>query len=221
VSYRTICPCSSLVSRTCAPSRLPSATAVGKWGHPRLLLLSVLMAGAALVPQAKAASIPYPLSDFVCTNSNADGGAVSPDGGISVILTGGNNGSGLSGTTDLLAIATGPGPIEFQYIYFSLDAPTFDRAGYLIGDQFTPLADTTGQFGSASFLVMGGDIFGFRVATDDNNGEPGVFTISDFSVASTAVPEPATLPLVLAAAMAMAVGIRRGRYLKRIQENRL
>ena len=106
-------------------------------------------------------------------------------------------------------------------LFRSLDAPTFDRAGYLIGDQFTPLADTTGQFGSALFLVMGGDIFGFRVATDDNTQEPGVFTISDFRVDSTAVPEPATLPLVLAAAMAMAVGIRRGRYLKRIQENRL
>ena len=190
-----------------------------KGGRSRLLLLLVLMAGAALQPQAKAASIPYPLSFFVLTNSNADGTAVSPDGGISVILTGGNNGSGLSGTTDLLAIARGPGPIEFQYTYFSLDAPTFDRAGYLIGDQFTPLADTTGQFGSASFLVIGGDTFGFRVATDDNTGEPGVFTISDFSVASTAVPEPATLPLVLAA-MAMAAGIRRGRYLHQTQENR-
>jgi hypothetical protein len=179
------------------------------------------MAGAALVPQAKAASIPYPLSDFVLTNLNADGTAVSLDGGISVILTGGNNGSGLSGTTDLLAIATGPGPIEFQYTYSSVDDPTFDWAGYLVGDQFSRLADTNGQFGSASFLVMGGDIFGFRVVTDDNTQEPGVFTISDFRVDSTAVPEPATLPLVLAAAMAIAVGIRRGRYLKRSQENRL
>ena len=219
MSCSTIYSRSSLVSRTWPPSRLRSATAVGKWGRLRLLLLSVSMAGAALVPQAKAASIPYPLSDFVLTNLNADGTAVSPDGGISVILTGGNNGSGLSGTTDLLAIATGPGSIEFQYTYFSVDQPTFDQAGYLIGDQFTPLADTTGQFGSALFLVMGGDIFGFRVATDDNTGEPGVFTISDFSVASTAVPEPATLPLVLAA-MAMAAGIRRGRYLHQTQENR-
>ena len=219
MNFGKICRRSSLVSRIWAPSRRRSATAAGKWRRARLLLLSVLMAGAALEPQAKAASIPYPLSFFLLTNSNADGTAVSPDGGISVILTGGNNGSGLSGTTDLLAIATGLGSIQFQYTYFSLDAPTFDRAGYLIGDQFTPLADTTGQFGSASFLVIGGDTFGFRVATDDNTGEPGVFTISDFSVASTAVPEPATLPLVLAA-MAMAAGIRRGRYLHQTQENR-
>lgn len=188
-------------------------------GRSRLLLLLVLMAGAALQPQAKAASIPYPLSFFVLTNSNADGNVFSPDGGISAILTGGNNGTGLSGTTDLLAIATGSGSIQFQYIYSSADLPAFDRAGYLIGQLFTPLADTDQQFGTATFLVMGGDTFGFRVETDDNTGEPGVFTISDFTVDSTAVPEPATLPLVLAA-MAMAAGIRRGRYLHQTQENR-
>lgn len=190
-----------------------------KGGRSRLLLLLVLMAGAALQPQAKAASIPYPLSFFVLTNSNADGNVFSPDGGISAILTGGNNGTGLSGTTDLLAIATGSGSIQFQYIYSSADLPAFDRAGYLIGQLFTPLADTDQQFGTATFLVMGGDTFGFRVETDDNTGEPGVFTISDFTVDSTAVPEPATLPLVLAA-MAMAAGIRRGRYLHQTQENR-
>src|SRR5450759_4567389 len=153
-------------------------------GRSRLLLLLVLMAGAALQPQAKAASIPYPRSFFVLTNSQADGNVFSPDGGISAILTGGNNGTGLSGTTDLLAIATGSGSIQFQYIYASADLPAFDRAGYLIGQLFTPLADTDQQFGTATFLVMGGDTFGFRVETDDNTGEPGVFTISDFTVDS-------------------------------------
>ena len=105
MNFGRICRRSPLVGRIWAPSRRRSATAAAKWGRARLLLLSVLMASSAIVPQAKAASIPYPLSDFVLTNSNADGTAVSPDGGISVILTGGNNGTGLSGTTDLLAIA--------------------------------------------------------------------------------------------------------------------
>lgn len=220
MSFRKIYQRASLISRIWAPSRLRSATAAGKWGRSRLLLLSVLMAGAALEPQAKAASIPYPLSFFVLTNSNADGTAVSPDGGISVILTGGNNGSGLSGTTDLVATATGPGSIQFQYTYSSVDDPGFDWAGYLIGQQFTNLADTGGQFGIAMFSVIGGDTFGFRVGTFDNTNEPGVFTISDFNVGSTPAPEPATQPLVLAAAMAMAAGMRRERYLHRSREKR-
>jgi hypothetical protein len=178
------------------------------------------LAGAILVPQAKAGLIPYQLSLFALVNTNADGTAVSPDGGKSVILTGGNNGTGLSGTTDLTTTATATGLIEFQYIYASLDDPMFDRGGFLVAGVFTPVADTDGQFGTTSFFVMTGDIFGFRVETDDNTQEPGVFTISEFNVNSTAAPEPATLPLVLLAAITMLIAFRRRRYLTRNQENR-
>lgn len=190
-----------------------------RYGTSRLLLL-LLLAGAILVPQAKAGLIPYQLSLFALVNTNADGTAVSPDGGKSVILTGGNNGTGLSGTTDLTTTATATGLIEFQYIYASLDDPMFDRGGFLVAGVFTPVADTDGQFGTTSFFVMTGDIFGFRVETDDNTQEPGVFTISEFNVNSTAAPEPATLPLVLLAAITMLIAFRRRRYLTRNQENR-
>jgi hypothetical protein len=190
-----------------------------RYGTSRLLLL-LLLAGAILVPQAKAGLIPYQLSLFALVNTNADGTAVSPDGGKSVILTGGNNGTGLSGTTDLTTTATATGLIEFQYIYASLDDPMFDRGGFLVAGIFTPVADTDGQFGTTSFFVMTGDIFGFRVETDDNTQEPGVFTISEFNVNSTAAPEPATLPLVLLAAITMLIAFRRRRYLTRNQENR-
>ena len=185
------------------------------------LLLFLLMAGAAFAPRAEAGLIPYQLSLFSVVNSNADGTAVSPDGGRSVILTGGNNGTGLSGTTDLITTATATGLIQFQYIYSSLDDPMFDRGGYLIAGIFTPVADTDGQFGMTSFFVMTGDIFGFRVETDDNTQEPGVFAISDFNVDAASTPEPATLPVVLVAAIAMLFAMRRGRYLTtQNQENR-
>ncbi len=184
------------------------------------LLLSLLLAGVALAPRAEAGLIPYQLSLFSVVNTNADGTAVSPDGGESVILTGGNNGSGLSGTTDLITTATAAGLIQFQYIYSSLDSPMFDRGGYLVAGVFTPVADTNGQFGITSFFVMTGDIFGFRVETDDNTQEPGVFTISDFNVDTASAPEPATLPLVLVAVIAILFAMRRGRYLTQNQENR-
>ena len=96
----------------------------------------------------------------------------------------------------------------------------FDRGGYLVAGVFTPVADTDGQFGTTSFFVMTGDIFGFRVETDDNTQEPGVFAISEFNVDTTSAPEPATLPLVLVAAIAMLFAMRRGRYLTQNQENR-
>jgi hypothetical protein len=159
-------------------------------------------------PAARAAGIPYTMNAFGLINNNADGFAISPDGGLSVILTGGNNGSGLTGTTDLVTTANASGIIAFSYMYSSVDMPGFDWAGYLIGNLFTQLADTDGQAGTASFTVSAGDIFGFRVETFDNTQEPGVFTIDGFSVAADAAPEPATLPLA-AAAVAICIWRRR------------
>ncbi len=205
MKYRMLFRCSSFVTARRGPSRL---------------LLFLLLAGAVFAPRAEAGLIPYQLSLFSLVNTNADGTAVSPDGGKSVILTGGNNGSGLTGTTDLITTATATGLIEFQYIYSSLDQPMFDRGGYLVAGVFTPVADTDGQFGTTSFFVMTGDIFGFRVETDDNTQEPGVFAISEFNVDTTSAPEPSTLPLVLVAAIAMLFAVRRARYLTQNQENR-
>ena len=191
----------------------------GRQTRTTLSLFWFLIAGAAL-QQAKASSIPYPLNVFTVVNSNADGTAASPDGGISVILTGGNNGSGLTGMTDLITTATGDGTISFQYSYSSLDAPGFDWAGYVIGSQFTQLADTDGEFGTAAFSVMVGDTFGFRVVTFDNTSEPGIFTISDFSSGASSVPEPSPRWVVLSTALAMSAAIGRRRYVQRLQEKR-
>ncbi|MCU1237531.1 MAG: hypothetical protein JWP63_5498, partial [Candidatus Solibacter sp.] len=137
------------------------------------------------------------------------------DGGLSVTLTGGNNGSGLTGFTDLSATATQAGLIAFQYMYASLDLPGFDWAGYFVGALFTQLADTDGDSGTASFPVALGDTFGFRVVTFDNTQEPGVFTVSDFS---SDVPEPCSLPLV-AAALAATISIGRRRSTQSSREN--
>jgi hypothetical protein len=87
-----------------------------------------------------------------------------------------------------------PVTFQFDYSYVSLDAPGYDRAGYFIGLVFTALADTSGQSGSASVFVDAGDQFGFRIETDDNTGEPGIFTVSTF--AASAAPEPANIYLI-------------------------
>lgn len=164
--------------------------------------------GLVLVPQAKAAFIGnYSLANSTLTNTNADGSVTTPDNGQTIVLTGGNNGSGLLGMTDLLFTAAGSGPVQFHYSYSSLDFPGSDFAGYLVGNNFTNLATFDGATGSANFTVSLGQPFGFRVVTEDNTGEPGVFTVSDFSAPTgggAAVPEPGTAPvLILAAALAI------------------
>jgi hypothetical protein len=158
----------------------------------------------ALMPQAKAAFIgDYSLNQFTLTNTNANGFvSMTPDGGF-LFLTGGNTGSGEPGTTDLTIAAHGGGIVQFDYSYSSLDFPGFDFAGYLLGSTFVQLADFDGESAQGlQFTVSSGQIFGFRVGTTDNTGEPGILTISNFSAPSGAssVPEPGTVPVVLIAA---------------------
>ena len=168
-----------------------------------------LAASIALAPQAQAGLIGYyELNSFTLTNTNADGNVLSPDGGLTFILTGGNDGSGLGGFTDLLIAANASGTVQFTYRYASLDLPGFDFAGYLVGSTFTRIADSDGQSGGISFGVSSGQLFGFRIETLDNLSEPGILTVHDFSapLANVGVPEPPMSPIFLViAALAAAV----------------
>lgn len=171
----------------------------------------------ALPVVANAAAISFPLNFCSLVNTNADGTASSADDGASVVITGGNTGTGLSGTTDLVAVAAAPVTIAFQFSFASLDAPAFDFAGFLVNGLFTEVADSSGQSGSASFSALSGDTFGFRVGTADNTGEPGIFTVSDVVVEESAVPEPSTQLLMVGAACTAALFCA----LRRVLEKRL
>ena len=174
----------------------------------------------AIAPSAKAAFIgDYALNRFQLTNTNADGSVFTPDGGLSIVLTGGNSGSGLPGMTDFVGTATAAGTVQFHYSYSALDFPGFDFAGYLLSGAFTQVANTDGQSGNATFTVTPGLRFGFRVGTADNTGEPGILTLSNFSApsgAGSSVPEPATAPLVCVVVAATSLASRwRARRLQR------
>lgn len=140
----------------------------------------------------------YGLSRFTLINFNADGTAVTPDNGLSLILTGGNNGSYEPGSTSFTIAAAGNGWVKFDYLYTSLDEPFYDYAGYLVGTQFVWLADIAGQSGTALFPVLAGQTFGFVVGTEDNTFEPGVLRILNFD-APASVPEPGMAPVAAAA----------------------
>ena len=177
---------------------------------PIAVLFLAVGLGLVLPHDARAAMVgAYDLSLWTLTNTSADGFAIPTTLGVDI--TGGNTGSTKPGTTDLTILAAGTGLVSFAFFYFSLDLPTLDYAGYLLGPNFFPLADTSGTSGNPSFSVLQGQSFGFRVATVDNQYEPGILSISDFnapaSPAGTNAPEPATAAVVLAA-LALAVGVR-------------
>ena len=158
----------------------------------------------------------YAFSNFTTTNFQADGGAVTWDGGLSVIITGGNLGDGSEGTTDWLMQSVATGTVSFDFYYASLDFPGMDYAGYLVDGNFEPLGNVDGTTGSGSFDVVLGDLFGFRVGTLDNTGEPGVLTVSNFSGPEPSgpgggdppVPEPGTGPILLTAIVTAAFYLR-------------
>ncbi len=179
-----------------------------------LLTLAWLLS-FVLMPQARADFVgDYALSNFTLTNTNADGTATTSDGGSSLTLTGGNNGSGNPGTTDFVTTADGTGLVTFDYSYSTLDFPGYDNAGYLLAGTFIQLADSDGQSGMTSFNVTQGESFGFRVGTIDNQGEPGILTVSDFAAPT---PEPGTMPLVFLVSAVMLAARRR---LSRINSSR-
>lgn len=174
---------------------------------------------SCFTPQANAGFIGYyALSNFTLTNTCTagvdpcpppDGLATTSNNGLTALLVGGNNGSGLSGVTDLTIAAAAAGTVQFDFSYASFDFPGADYAGYLTGGVFHKLADIDGQASSVSFAVNAGELFGFRVGTADNTSEPGILTVMNFSAPEgAAVPEPASVLMMAAGVAALVVGRR-------------
>ena len=178
-------------------------------------LCCVLGASCFLAERAKADFItPYGLGDFTLTNSNANGSVMTPDGGMSIILDGGDNGTGEFGTTDFVTTAQAAGTVVFQWSYFSTDLPGDDFAGFLVNNVYTQLSGNSGDNGSISFSVTQGESFGFEMQTLTNTGGPGILTVSDFSAPlPSSVPEPGTAGMLLLSSLAVA-GLVAGRALK-------
>ncbi len=171
------------------------------------VLTWVLLFGVAFSSGAKAAVINPPLNEFILTNTSADGSINIANDGLSFVLTGGNNGSGVPGSTDFTVSARNAGTVEFFYSYASLDLPGFDIAGYLLGSTRVPLADANGESGFGSFSVGTGQTYGWYVSTLDNTGEPGVLTVT-FAPTVSPVPEPGGFAFALTGIAALAVNRR-------------
>jgi hypothetical protein len=155
------------------------------------LAFSLIILSACLASRANAGFVaPYDSASFTLFNSlHANGDVVFQLDGVTLVLTGPHDGSAeYDGFTDLTVTSRGVGLFRFHYLYTSLDLPGFDGAGYLLNGDYHELASASGVSGWVNEAVSAGDVIGFRVRTIDNQAEPGVLTVSDFSAP---VPEPA------------------------------
>ncbi|MCG5060125.1 MAG: PEP-CTERM sorting domain-containing protein [Limnoraphis sp. WC205] len=156
--------------------------------------LSLLSANPA---QADGFSDGYEVENWTFTNNNANGFVNTSNAPESISLTGGNNGSGYSGSSWYTATSLADGLVSFDWSYITndVDGPTWDPFGYILNGVFTKLTSNSGgknQFGSASFAVLAGDLFGFGVNTADNTLGAATVTVSNFA-APQSVPEPGTI----------------------------
>jgi hypothetical protein len=153
----------------------------------------------------------YDPINWTFTNSNADGFVNTGGAPASISLTGGDNGSNSSGTTNYTTTAAAAGTVTFNWNYSTADGPFWDPFGYLLNGSFTQVTNNGGgvfQNGTSTFNVLAGDSFGFRIFTRDNFLGPGSVTISNFSAP---IPEPSTV-LSLLVLGGLGAGLK---YLKR------
>jgi hypothetical protein len=168
-------------------------------------------------PQTQASIVgfqgPYDPANWTFSTTGGNGSVDTSGAPTSITLVGSDAGTVAQILTDYTTLAVGDGLVSFSWDYFTFDgAPVFDPFGYLLDGTFTQLTDNGGaisQSGSASFSVLAGQTFGFRMVTVDDIYGRAQSTISSFEVA--AVPEPGTW----AAAALLAGGAAFMRWRKR------
>lgn len=172
-------------------------------------MVAITALGAALFfaasPQAKAVVVgfegPYAPANWTLATNGGDGSVDTAGAPASITLFGSDTGSFNPISTDFTTLAAGDGLVSFSWNYLTFDpgaiepGPFFDRFGYLLGGSFTQLSDNFGassQSGTASFSVVAGQTFGFRIFSTDDAFGRAQSTISSFEVQGAAIPEPGT-----------------------------
>jgi hypothetical protein len=154
---------------------------------------------------------PYDPANWTLTTNGGDGYVDTAGAPSLITLFGSNTASNSQIFTDFTTLAVGDGTVSFVWNYTALEpSANWDRFGYLIDGNFFQLSNNGGpqnQLGTASFGVLDGQTFGFRIDAIDDGGSLAYTTISSFEVAP--VPEPGTW--VAAALLAGGTGFMRWR----------
>lgn len=128
--------------------------------------------------------------NWTFTTENSDGAINLLQIPEEITLQGGDDNN--SGNTDYVITVNQSGEIKFSWSYFTTDSePRYDPGGYLLNGTFIELIDPDGpvsQSGIASVTVASGDVFGFRVFTEDGTFGESFLTIENFTPFKNARP---------------------------------
>jgi len=118
---------------------------------------------------------------------NSDGQTNTGGAPGNIIMTSGDNQSGLPGTNDFSITVPFTGVISFDWSYSTVDGPFYDYPQFGVNSNFSTVNGFSSnggltQSGSQPCIpVNQGDVFRFRMYTVDNIVGPGTCTFSSFS----------------------------------------
>lgn len=124
----------------------------------------------------------------------------NPGPPIELYVDGGDVGTG--GNTDFQIMIPENGVITFDWGYETTDSDCFDSGGYAINDVYTVLAcnaDAVPMFSAQAIVpVSQGELFAFRVFTDDGIFGAGRLGVTNFQFQALGDPEIGIAPGVIA-----------------------
>ena len=142
-------------------------------------LAFVLVAGMSMYAEAITMGFQneYDPSNWTLIQNGGDGSVDSSGAPDHIMMTGSDSGSSSSIDTDFTITIPCDGNVMFDWIWTNADfLPSFDDGGYLVNGVFTQITDNTASdSGSENVAVLAGDVFGFRVASQDDLSAPGIF----------------------------------------------
>jgi hypothetical protein len=169
-------------------------------------LLAGLLLTAVVSGSAKANFIgPYDVANWTAVQ-NYDATVNIAGAPATIVLTGANDrGATAGGAPDDLdfTIATVSGSIvQFDWTYTSADVDDWDWSAFLLDGVETVLANNAAQPAGGTFVLplLAGEVFGFRVHSEDRGYGAGVLTITNFTVS----PEPGSGVLLLGGLIGLA-----------------
>ncbi len=116
----------------------------------------------------------------------------------------------IPGTTEFSIPITADDTLSFDWDFHAWDSPGHDWCYYSVNGVMTVLANDSGDPGSEIVPVLAGDVFALGVQTDNGQFNPGEFWVTEFY---SAVPEPATLGMLLFGMLALRASRGRRRQL--------
>ena len=138
-----------------------------------------------IVESVEGFTADYAPSNWIFTNTNADGNVDTSDAPASLSITSGNNGTDNSGTTDYSIVVSASGTLSFNWNYSTSDGAEFDYPQFIYNNVVSTFTDfsiygSSTQSGTVTLEVTEGATFALRMYTVDNFAGAATVVISNF-----------------------------------------